>query len=285
MNQPINLSSLLSRPGHGRGRGATRGQGSDQGRKGSQGHGLRAAAHSDAPPGFSPEEIPTGHPDKRPYSHNADAEDTALALSQAFLLPGDTQKEVEYSLNKLLSSFMINSAKAMQKMVAIAEKLGLAKPQRAKLANENAQLQCSITWLERERNQARTAAEDLKSKFDGTEDNLNQALTELETSKAESKSVYQQGYNEGINTATENYKAQMPIIQDEVWAATWAACLKKAGVLETSPLWAENNLPSTVAMPEEDFEASGGNNADSTVAEVNTVQATLAPIQDLTLEG
>lgn len=119
----------------------------------------------------------------------------------------------------------------------------------------------------------------------------------------------------------ENYKAQMPTIQDEVWAATWAACLKKASVPETSPLWAENDLPSTVAMPEEDFaeeedslneelnagypvqsaddvvqegenvptpgrkEASGGNNADSTVAEVNTVQATPAPIQDLTLEG
>lgn len=138
-------------------------------------------------------------------------------------------------------------------MAAMAQKLGQAEPQRAKLASENAKLQRSITRLEREMNQARTAAEDLKSKLDGTEDSLNQALTELATSKAESKSAYQQGYNEGINTATENYKAQMPTIQDEVWATTWAACLKKAGVPETSSLWAENNLPSTVAMPEEDF--------------------------------
>lgn len=61
--------------------------------------------------------------------------------------------------------------------------------------------------------------EDLKSKLDGTEDSLNQTLTELEANKTESKSAYQQGYNDGINTATENYKAQMPTIQDKIWAA------------------------------------------------------------------
>lgn len=76
-------------------------------------------------------------------------------------------------------------------MAAMAQKLGQAEPQRAKLASENAKLQRSITRLERERNQARTTAEDLKSKLDGTEDSLNQALTELAMSKAESKSAYQ----------------------------------------------------------------------------------------------
>lgn len=45
----------------------------------------------------------------------------------------------------------------------------------------------------------------------------------------------------------------MPKIQDEIWTAAWAACLIKAGVAETSSLWAENDLPSTMTIPEEEF--------------------------------
>lgn len=58
MNQPINLSSLLTPPGHGRGRGSARGH------EGSQELGLRAIVHSDVPLGFSPEEVAEGHRDK-----------------------------------------------------------------------------------------------------------------------------------------------------------------------------------------------------------------------------
>lgn len=46
---------------------------------------------------------------------------------------------------------------------------------------------------------------------------------ELEASKNETKAAYQQGYNKGINVATESYKAQMPRIQDQIWATAWAA--------------------------------------------------------------
>ncbi|KAF7145809.1 hypothetical protein RHSIM_Rhsim04G0130900 [Rhododendron simsii] len=50
-------------------------------------------------------------------------------------------------------------------------------------------------------------------------DSLSQALTELKASKEEGKTAYQQGYNPRVDATTENYKAQMPGIQDEIWAA------------------------------------------------------------------
>ena len=140
----------------------------------------------------------------------------------------------------------------MQKMVAMAQKLGQSEPQRAKLASENAQLQLTIIRLERERDQARSAVNDLKGKLEGAEDNLNQTLSELESSRNEAKESYQQGYNQGIIVATESYKTQMPGIQDQVFAAGWTACLKKSGAEESSSLWTEIDLPSIMAAQDED---------------------------------
>lgn len=45
----------------------------------------------------------------------------------------------------------------------------------------------------------------------------------------------------------------MPKIQDEIWTAARAVCLTKAGVAETSPLWTENDLSSTMTVSEEEF--------------------------------
>ena len=132
-------------------------------------------------------------------------------------------------------------------MVAMSQKLGQSEPQRAKLVGENAQLQNTIIRLERERNQARSTANELKSKLEGAEDSLNQTLSELESSKNEAKESYQQGYNQGINVATESYTTQMPGIQDQVFAAGWTTCLKKSGVEESSSLWTEIDLPSIMA--------------------------------------
>lgn len=145
MNQPINLSSLLTILGAGRGHGTAQGHGD------AQGHGRRALVQSDAPSGFSPNEVTEGHRDKRQrlnspltrttlpkgnlttrrstasipiwaprLSHgnrpvsicdSAEFKDTALALSQALFLPGDMQREVDNTPDKLLSSFMVNSVK------------------------------------------------------------------------------------------------------------------------------------------------------------------------------
>lgn len=69
MDQQINLSSLLTLPGHGQDRGAVRDRGTSQGQGSSQSHGSshgrRAATQSYTPPGFSPEEIEASHRDKR----------------------------------------------------------------------------------------------------------------------------------------------------------------------------------------------------------------------------
>lgn len=59
MNQPINLSNLLTLPRRGQGRGTIRGH------EDSQGHGRWADVHSNIPPGLSPDEVAEGHRDKR----------------------------------------------------------------------------------------------------------------------------------------------------------------------------------------------------------------------------
>lgn len=107
-------------------------------------------------------------------------------------------------------------------------------------------MQRTIARLERERDQARGLVDELMGKLDGAKDSLNQTLTKLESSKNEAKAGYQLGYNERINVATESYKTQMPVIQDEVWVTAWVACLKKARVTKSSPLWSENDLPSSM---------------------------------------
>lgn len=111
----------------------------------------------------------------------------------------------------------------------------------------------------------------------------------------------------------------MPAIQDEIWAAAWVACLKKAGTAESSPLWTKNDLPSSQVVVEDEMveeedsldrelnaqvsgqpgvvadqvdkvtnlgqkEASGGPNEESTVVEDTSAQASPPAIQDLTIE-
>lgn len=104
------------------------------------------------------------------------------------------------------------------------------------MASDVAKLECTIARLERERDQGRGIADELRSKLEGAEDSLNQTLHELKLSKNEAKDAYQQRYNEGIRVATERYAEQMPRVQDQIWATSWAACLTKIGAPETSPL-------------------------------------------------
>ncbi|XP_058203015.1 uncharacterized protein LOC131317485 [Rhododendron vialii] len=306
MNQPIDLGSLLTIPG--RGRGAARGQGG-------QGRGRRTQTQTDAPPGFSPEEIEAIHrekrqrveqPQERPpppssspapiwapsFSHGnraitardtVETEGTALALSQAFLLPGDMQKEVAMSPDNLLSSFMSHNAKVMQKMVAMAQKLSQSEPQRAKLVSENSKLQRTIIRLERERNQAQGVADGLKGQLKGTEDSLAQTLKELETSQSEAKAAFEKGYNEGIKVATESYTNQMPGIQDQVWVASWRACLEKAEIPESSPLWTNIELPSAAAGDQEEIVEEGDEEQVLQTAEPPVTE--VEPQSDMTNSG
>ncbi|KAI8534671.1 hypothetical protein RHMOL_Rhmol10G0108600 [Rhododendron molle] len=320
MDQPINLSSLLNIPGAGRGRGRGTSRGRGRSQSPAPSHGRRGPAQQDAPPGFSPEEIEASHRDKRqrldassveqPSSQLAapqtplwapqfmhggrpvtvhdsvESEGTALALSQAFMLPGDMQKVIASSPDNLLGSFMSHSAKTMQKMVAMVQKLGQSEPQRARLASENAKLQNTIVRLERERNQARGLADELRNKLEGAEDSLNQTLTELEASKNEAKTSYQLGYNEGIRVATESYTEQMPGIQDQVFEAGWLACLTKSGAPESSLLWTEIDLPSTRVVADEQDEVGEENNVESEpIAQIAEQTGNDAAVEDGTNPG
>ena len=145
MNQPIDLSNLLTIPGAGRGRGRGTGRGRPLSPRPS--HGRRGTTQAGHPPGFSPEEIEAGHREKRQrleevpnegapsqpstvsaplwapqFRHgdrpitirdSVEAEGNAMALSQAFLLPKDMQKEVASPSGRLLESFMVHSAKVV----------------------------------------------------------------------------------------------------------------------------------------------------------------------------
>ncbi|XP_058216842.1 uncharacterized protein LOC131327720 [Rhododendron vialii] len=193
------------------------------------------------------------------------------------------QKEVAMSPDNLLSSFMSHNAKVMQKMVAMAQKLSQSEPQRAKLVSENSKLQRTIIRLERERNQAQGVADGLKGQLKGTEDSLAQTLKELETSQNEAKAAFEKGYNEGIKVATESYTNQMPGIQDQVWVASWRACLEKAEIPESSPLWTNIELPSAAAGDQEEIAEEGDEEQVLQTAEPPVTE--VEPQSDMTNSG
>jgi hypothetical protein len=126
-------------------------------------------------------------------------------------------------------------------MVALGQKFQEAEAERVRLLRENTSLFKSITRLERERDQAKLDAETFNGKLVIAEGNLSQALAEIDNTK---KEAYEEGYQKGFDTATADYVEQMPSIQDQIWVASWEACLTKIGAPDNSPLWVENDLPS-----------------------------------------
>jgi hypothetical protein len=126
-------------------------------------------------------------------------------------------------------------------MVALGQKFQEAEGERVRLLRENTSLLKSVTRLERERDQAKLDAETFNGKLVIAEGNLSQALAEIDDTK---KEAYEAGYQKGFDTATADYVEQMPAIQDQIWAASWEACLSKVGVADDSVLWVENELPS-----------------------------------------
>lgn len=85
-----------------------------------------------------------------------------------------------------------------------------------------------------EREKAKLDADEIKGKLDTVEDSLNQALSDIDSGK---KVSYDEGFQKGFNAATANYVEQMSSIQDQIWVASWEACLTKVGVADDSPFW------------------------------------------------
>jgi hypothetical protein len=113
--------------------------------------------------------------------------------------------------------------------------------ERVRLLRENTSLFKSVTRLERERDQAKLDAETFNGKLVIAEGNLSQALAEIDNTK---KEAFEEGYQKGFDAATADYVEQMPAIQDQIWVASWEACLTKIGAPDNSVLWVENDLPS-----------------------------------------
>jgi len=69
---------------------------------------------------------------------------------------------------------------------------------------------------------------ELKGKAEEVERELRQQLTTAEA-KAEAE------YDRAMLEVTDNYRAQMPKVQDAVWSMAWQRCLTKLGVDPSSP--------------------------------------------------
>lgn len=126
-------------------------------------------------------------------------------------------------------------------MATLGQKFQEAEAKRVRLLQENTSLLRSVSRLERERDTARLEADASKIKLEAAEGNLSQALAEIDSTK---KGAYEEGYQKGFDTATTDYVEQMPGIQDQIWVASWEACLTKVRAPDNSVLWVENDLPS-----------------------------------------
>jgi hypothetical protein len=118
--------------------------------------------------------------------------------------------------------------KKEQKRAEKAEKESAQHAQLLKAAREEAE------GLRRDNTELRAKAEEVERAF-------RQQLADAEA-KAEAE------YDRAVDVITDNYKAQMPAVQDAVWGAAWRRCLTKLGVDPSSPHWTEMELPSEVAI-------------------------------------
>lgn len=130
-----------------------------------------------------------------------------------------------------------------------AEKELKKEQKRAERAErENAQYTQLLKDAREETEGLRRANAELKGKAEEVERGLRQQLADAEA-RAEAE------YDRAVGVITDNYKAQMPVVQDAVWGAAWQRCLTKLGVDPSSPLWADMELPSEVAAAEANADA------------------------------
>ncbi|XP_058204764.1 uncharacterized protein LOC131318806 [Rhododendron vialii] len=161
------------------------------------------------------------------------------------------QKENASAPDRLVSTGLVSGIKFIQKMVTLGKKYQEADAERVRLMNDNTRLLRTIARLERERDKAKSDFNQTKEKLEVAEESLNQALSEIDNAK---KAAYEEGYQKGFDTTTANYVEQIPAIQDQIWIACWETCLTKVGVAEDSPLWTDNELPSSRAAASQEQE-------------------------------
>ena len=125
-----------------------------------------------------------------------------------------------------------------------------------KAEKENAQSSQSLKEARAEVETLKGELADLRKRSEEVEHGLSDQLTAAEA-KAEAE------YDRAVLEVTENYKPQMPAVQDAVWGAAWKRCLSKLGVDPTSPLWTNMELPSGANAAEADLDAGALSNSEA----------------------
>ncbi len=94
--------------------------------------------------------------------------------------------------------------------------------------------------------EAREEVEGLKKEKAETEQKANEVELGLRAQLEASQTRVEAEHDRAVLEVTENYRAQMPAVKDAIWEMAWRRCLAKLGVDETSPLWADMELPSSL---------------------------------------
>lgn len=86
--------------------------------------------------------------------------------------------------------------------MALGQKLNDIGPEWDRLLRDTTRQLQTFTRLERERDSFKCSRDELKTKLEGTKNNLSQALAELESTKKNSEEV---GCKKGFDAATDDY--------------------------------------------------------------------------------
>jgi len=135
---------------------------------------------------------------------------------------------------------MQKASSGFERAKVVQQELEQEKERADKAEEENAQFAQSLREARAEVEALRGENADLRKRSEEVEHGLSEQLTAAEA-KAEAE------YDRAVLEVTEDYKAQMPTVQDTIWETAWRRCLTKLGVDESSPHWVNMELPSEMA--------------------------------------
>lgn len=135
---------------------------------------------------------------------------------------------------------MQKASSGFERAKVMQQELEKEKERAERAEEENAQFSQSLREARAEVEALKGENADLRKRSEEVEHGLSDQLTAAEA-KAEAE------YDRAVLEVTEDYKAQMPTVQDTIWGTAWRRCLTKLGVDESSPHWANMELPSEMA--------------------------------------
>ncbi|XP_028093993.1 actin cytoskeleton-regulatory complex protein PAN1-like [Camellia sinensis] len=181
----------------------------------------------------------------RPIMSNESANDinVGVALSTALLLPGDLERNAEYSEYEnyaLMFQHSVQENKTPESKMKELEDQAEAATKAQTLAEEKAESAEAIKMVaEAEKREA----EDKKAQ---AEKELQDALS---TKDAKIKAADEKAYAQGIADVTEEYKLQVRQVCNRGFSLGWMALAKKLNLPENSPLRQADAIPLPFPPP------------------------------------